>query len=493
MIRLNNVTKYFKVDGDKHYVLKNVSFEIPSNTNVGILGRNGAGKSTLLRMLGGIDFPTVGTITSDKTFSWPMGLSGGFQGSMTGRQNVKFVCRIYGKTDKEIASIMDSVQEFSELGEYFDMPIKMYSTGMRGRLSFGLSLAFDFDYLIIDETLSTGDTNFKNKAKEALQKKIENCNVLLVSHSMGDLKRICDAGIIVNDGSLKYYDDIEDAITAYQELNGLDASKTVKPIDGKIYCDDGKSFENLTAAAVHYKVRPFSIMQAIDENKGSHVYLHAVFWRAGTERAAFQNWQEIEEGQTLICSEGIVFADALEASLFYMDRVPKAKIDKDHVQKVLEENAGYSQSLSVQFSLLKEDEVFRKEDHPLQIEKEYFCSDGMTFENIEKMALHYKIRPAGIHQAIKYNRGSNVYLKKVFWHKDGKQVKYQQWSNTIENRTLVSSDGVVFADTQGAARFYAERFPNVGVDKMYIENVLKHEHGFSKELQVMFYYLSEYQ
>jgi capsular polysaccharide transport system ATP-binding protein len=219
MIQLLNVTKFYKTAHGKKYILKNVTQTIPSDVNVGILGRNGAGKSTLLRMLGGIDFPNSGIIHSDKTFSWPMGLAGGFQGSMTGRQNVKFVCRIYGKSDYEIQQAIASVEAFAEIGDYFDMPIKIYSSGMKSRLSFGLSLVFDFDYLIIDETLSVGDKNFQAKSKAALRKKIENCNVLLVSHSMPILKEICHAGIVVSGGEMQYYEDINDAIAQYDKIN----------------------------------------------------------------------------------------------------------------------------------------------------------------------------------------------------------------------------------------------------------------------------------
>ena len=129
--------------------------------------------------------------------------------------------RFYGFscTTPEINKAIESVKEFSELEDYFDMPIKTYSSGMKSRLSFGLSLAFDFDYLIIDETLSVGDTNFQVKAKAALRKKIESCNVLLVSHSMPVLKEICDAGIVVNDGKLEYFEDINSAIEVYENLN----------------------------------------------------------------------------------------------------------------------------------------------------------------------------------------------------------------------------------------------------------------------------------
>ena len=219
MIVLENATKFYKIKHGKKYILKNVTMTIPSETNIGILGRNGAGKSTLLRMLGGIDFPNSGKIYSDKSFSWPMGLGGGFQGSMTGRQNVKFVCRIFNRSEEEIKKVIKFVKDFSELGDYFDMPIKLYSSGMKSRLSFGMSLAFDFDYILIDETLSVGDTKFKNKSKEALMKKIEHSNVLMVSHSMSDLKNICDAGIVVNNGEIIYYKDINEAIDEYNKLN----------------------------------------------------------------------------------------------------------------------------------------------------------------------------------------------------------------------------------------------------------------------------------
>lgn len=219
MIELRDVSKYYTTEHGRKYVLENVSIVIPGDVNLGILGRNGAGKSTLLRMLGGIDFPNRGTIRSDDSFSWPMGLAGGFQGSMTGRQNIKFVCRIYGKSAAQIDAAIESVREFAELGAYFDMPIKTYSSGMKSRLSFGLSLFFDFDYLIIDETLSVGDANFQKKAKSALWKKIESCNILLASHSMGILKELCDVGIVVDDGELYYYDDITSAIEMYEALN----------------------------------------------------------------------------------------------------------------------------------------------------------------------------------------------------------------------------------------------------------------------------------
>jgi capsular polysaccharide transport system ATP-binding protein len=219
MIRLEHVTKYFPTKQRRRYILRDVSMTIPPHVNVGILGRNGAGKSTMMRMLGHIEFPNHGRIVSDYTFSWPLGLGGGFVGNMSGRANVKFVCRLYGRSHEQMEEIIEFVREFSELGDYFEMPIKTYSSGMKSRLSFGLSLAFDFDYLLIDETLSVGDARFKKKSKEALMKKIETCNVLLVSHDMGTLRELCDTGIVLNEGKLSYHEDIDTAIEAYNEIN----------------------------------------------------------------------------------------------------------------------------------------------------------------------------------------------------------------------------------------------------------------------------------
>ena len=218
MIELRNVTKYFRTNDHKKYILNDVTMTLPA-VNIGILGRNGAGKSTLIRMLGKIEFPTKGSIYSKKSFSWPLGLSGGAVPTMTGRANVKFVCTVYNKSPKETRKIIEDVKEFAELGEYFDMPMKTYSSGMKGRLGFGLSLAFDFDYMLIDETLSTGDASFRAKAQKALKAKIERCHILLVSHSMQTLSELCQAGLLLNEGKLHYYENIDDAIKRYEEIN----------------------------------------------------------------------------------------------------------------------------------------------------------------------------------------------------------------------------------------------------------------------------------
>ena len=224
MIEMKNVTKYFRTNEGRKYILDDVTMVLPDG-NIGILGRNGAGKSTLIRMLGRIEFPQKGRIASAQTFSWPLALSSGFVGTMTGKGNVKFVCQLYGKSDQETRDIITFVKDFSELKEYYTMPIKTYSSGMRARLNFGLSLAFDFDYLLIDETLSVGDASFRQKAKEMLRKKIEQSQVLLVSHSMGILKELCHMGLLVHEGKLHYFENIDDAVKMYEEINKKDTQK----------------------------------------------------------------------------------------------------------------------------------------------------------------------------------------------------------------------------------------------------------------------------
>ncbi|WP_145584838.1 ABC transporter ATP-binding protein, partial [Yersinia intermedia] len=191
MIRIENLTKSYRTPAGRHYVFKNLNVEFPTNKSVALIGRNGSGKSTLLRVIGGIDRPDSGKVITDKTISWPVGLAGGFQGSLTGRENVKFVARLYA-TDRELREKVAFVEEFAELGKYFDMPIKTYSSGMKSRLGFGLSMAFKFDYYLVDEVTAVGDARFKQKCAELFKSRHEEASFLMVSHSLGSLKEFCD-------------------------------------------------------------------------------------------------------------------------------------------------------------------------------------------------------------------------------------------------------------------------------------------------------------
>jgi len=163
--------------------LRNISKSSPDK-NVALIGRNGAGKSTLMRLLGGLDTPDSGHIITDRSMSWPVGLSGGFQGSLTGRQNVKFVCRIYGAQGDTMRRAIQYVEDFADIGEYFDLPVKSYSSGMRARVAFGMSLAFDFDYYLVDEAFSVGDAHFREKATKEFRAKVETANIIFVTHDM---------------------------------------------------------------------------------------------------------------------------------------------------------------------------------------------------------------------------------------------------------------------------------------------------------------------
>ena len=216
MIRMENVSKYYPTTSGRHYVLRDVSFELPSKCNIGIVGRNGTGKSTLLRLLGGIDYPNRGKIKTDGRVSWPMGLQGGVQGSLTGRDNARFVCRIYGDTEDEVARKIDFILNFSELGDYFDMPVNTYSTGMRARLTFATSISFDFDVYLLDEITAVGDQRFKEKSRVALQEKKDKAYIIKVSHNLQELIKDCDVGIYLNDENIKIFGDIKDAVSAYQ-------------------------------------------------------------------------------------------------------------------------------------------------------------------------------------------------------------------------------------------------------------------------------------
>lgn len=218
MIEIKNITKSFvnpKVG--RKFVFRNFSCTIPSGRNVALIGRNGAGKSTLMRMLCGQDAPDSGRIVSEKTISWPVGLSGGFQGSLTGRENVKFVCRVQGATPARMRQMVREVEEFADIGDYFDMPVKTYSSGMRGRVAFGLSLVFEFDYYLVDEAISVGDAHFRDKAAKALRDRVGVSNLILVTHGMGQVRSMCDYVIYLKDGAAVHFEDIEEGIAAYQK------------------------------------------------------------------------------------------------------------------------------------------------------------------------------------------------------------------------------------------------------------------------------------
>jgi len=214
MIEARNLTKSYHTVKGRYFVFRNLSFTIESGQNVALLGRNGQGKSTLLHLLAGQDKPDKGEIICDKTISWPIGLSSVFQGSLTGRENVKFVARVHGANIREVVQY---VEDFAEIGMHFDMPVNTYSSGMRGRVAFGLSLAFSFDYYLIDEALAVGDAQFKQKATDALKKKVSTANIILTSHGMSQVRQMCNTVFLLKNGTIKRYDNVNEGIAAYEK------------------------------------------------------------------------------------------------------------------------------------------------------------------------------------------------------------------------------------------------------------------------------------
>lgn len=215
MIRLENVVKEYPVKNGKRTVLNNINLTINSGEKIGILGRNGAGKSTLVRILGGVELPTSGKIVRDMSISWPIAFAGAFQGSLTGADNVRFVCRVYNTDFKEA---MKKVEDFAELGKYLHEPVKVYSSGMRARLAFAISLAIEFDCYLIDEVLSVGDANFHRKCEIELFEKRADRSMIIVSHELHNIKNYCNKTAVLNSGVLTVYDNVDESLVTY---NGL--------------------------------------------------------------------------------------------------------------------------------------------------------------------------------------------------------------------------------------------------------------------------------
>lgn len=214
MIRLENVSKSFPLDPGRRVVAEDLSLTLPRGRSLALLGRNGAGKSTLLAMIAGSVKPDRGRILRGCRVSFPLGFSGAFHREMTGAQNVRFVARIYG-ADPEM--LIDYVRDFAELGPYLDQPVRTYSQGMKARLAFGASMGLRFDTYLVDELISVGDQTFRRKSREVFEARLEAADVIMVSHSMGQLREFCDCGMVLEHGRIEVFDDLEAAIARHQE------------------------------------------------------------------------------------------------------------------------------------------------------------------------------------------------------------------------------------------------------------------------------------
>ncbi|WP_349360288.1 ABC transporter ATP-binding protein [Stappia sp.] len=214
MIRFRGVRKTYKLGGIRKVILDNLTLDFPADKNIALLGPNGAGKSTLMRLIAGAELPDRGRIKRPVNISWPLGFSGGFNGSMTGVENARFVARLYGEDPDYV---IDFVEEFAELGKSMHLPIKTYSSGMKARLAFGVSMAINFSYYLVDEITAVGDSKFKEKCNEYFEKKLETSKIIMISHSNGVLRRYCEVGYVLENAGLKYFGDVEDAISYYED------------------------------------------------------------------------------------------------------------------------------------------------------------------------------------------------------------------------------------------------------------------------------------
>lgn len=216
MIRLEHLTKSYPLNKGRHYVFKDLTFEFPDDCSIGLMGRNGAGKSTLMRILGGMDMPDKGRVITDKKISFPIGIGTHFQSSLSSRDNIKFLARVYGYKGDALKEKIAFVEDFAEIGKFFDEPSGILSSGMKSRVLFGMSMAFDFDYYLIDEAGAVGDPAFKKKSEALYQEKLSTSKVILVSHSVSEIKKWCHKIIYIQDGVAKVYDDVDEGIKAYQ-------------------------------------------------------------------------------------------------------------------------------------------------------------------------------------------------------------------------------------------------------------------------------------
>ena len=210
-LELADVHKSYPMNIGRKHVLRGVNAIFRKGERVGVLGRNGTGKSTLVRILGGIEAPTRGTIRRTMSVSWPIGMAAGFQPALSGADNTRFIARIY---DRPVQASVDYVETFAELGEYLHMPVNTYSGGMRSRLGLAISLAVNFDCLLVDEALAVGDTKFGR----AFGARLQHAGLILVTHSPSLVRQLCTRAAVLDQGTLTFYEDLDEALATSNSL-----------------------------------------------------------------------------------------------------------------------------------------------------------------------------------------------------------------------------------------------------------------------------------
>ncbi len=215
MIVFEDVFMSYPTRSGRKVVIDTLNIAFDTRKNIGILGLNGAGKSTLLRLIGGSELPERGRIHRTGNISFPLGYTGCFAGNMSGRENAAFLARVYGYDVNEVVAF---VEAFAELGDYFDEPIRTYSSGMHSRLAFGASMALTFDVYLIDEGFSAGDARFSARVQETFNSRLKHSRMILVSHQPETMLTYCEAGATLHEGKLTYYDDIKEAVACYNMI-----------------------------------------------------------------------------------------------------------------------------------------------------------------------------------------------------------------------------------------------------------------------------------
>lgn len=213
MVIFENLTKSFATNTGRKVVIDNLNFTLHTGKSLALLGRNGAGKSTLMQMIAGNMRPDSGRVIIHGSVSWPIGFAGAVHSNLSGAQNTRFLARVYGVDCEELS---DFVQDFADLGEHYYMPVRTYSSGMRSRLTFGISMGIAFDTYLIDEVTGAGDASFREKGQALFRERVKNASAIMVNHNLHELREYCDAAIVLEDGKLTYFDDLEEAVAEHR-------------------------------------------------------------------------------------------------------------------------------------------------------------------------------------------------------------------------------------------------------------------------------------
>jgi capsular polysaccharide transport system ATP-binding protein len=214
-VRLVDIVKEYETQFGPKRVLDGINLSVGAGEKVAVLGRNGAGKSTLVRVLGGVEQPTRGHVERGLFMSWPLGFSGGIEGEMTGMDNIRFICKLYGKAVADVSAFVD---DFAELGRQLYVPVRDYSSGMRARLAFALTLAIDFECFLIDEVTAVGDQRFQRRSHEELFIKRADRALILVSHDINAIRMYCSKAMVLKAGRCKIFEDLDLALKIYSTL-----------------------------------------------------------------------------------------------------------------------------------------------------------------------------------------------------------------------------------------------------------------------------------